>query len=179
MSPPTSTASCEDVEDELEPSAPVLAVLQIDQVPALAANLLENKNVGRSLPDIQGISLQDLWFDNAPENHQRRVQVLEDVAAVMVQLNQFSFSLDGRFLFGGRGEPVGIGPLREVDRLAMHNRDASDLSEKPNFMPIYVEGDCVVDLFRGSDSQFTLIHPDYDIPNFIVSQEGKLFRIID
>jgi hypothetical protein len=39
----------EEDEDELEPFAPVLAELQLDQVPALAASLWERQNTGSNL----------------------------------------------------------------------------------------------------------------------------------
>lgn len=88
---------------------------------------------------IPGISLHEFWFAQAEdvsdeERHRRRTGVLQEIAAVMVQLGQFSFDMGGRLLFDDSGSPSGIGPHREMDHNESFQRRMQD---EPDYMPVY------------------------------------------
>ena len=90
---------------------------------------------------ISGIPLYDIWYNKPSvvsenEHFRRCARSLADIAAAMVQLDQFAFPLGGRIIFDGNGEPTGIGPVREADLAAMAD---CRLDGAPDYMPIYVE----------------------------------------
>ncbi|KAN0073284.1 hypothetical protein V8E54_008504, partial [Elaphomyces granulatus] len=63
---------------------------------------------------IVGIPLRDCWFDKgAPKAvvAERRARTLQDLAAAMVQMNKFTYTLGGSPTFDEDGNPIGIGPL--------------------------------------------------------------------
>ncbi|KAK4150365.1 hypothetical protein C8A00DRAFT_18087, partial [Chaetomidium leptoderma] len=87
---------------------------------------------------IPGISLYDFWFAEPPgmseeDCYRRRTRVLNDVAAAMVQLSQFSFREGGRLVFSD-GRPPGVGCRRELDIDEFAERLAQD---NPDHMPVY------------------------------------------
>lgn len=88
---------------------------------------------------IAGTSLSECWFDNAASKaslEQRRIRTLQDLARVMVQLNKFAYSEGGAPLFDENGKPSGVGPLKQIDILAMWNRPETD---DPDGSVIYCE----------------------------------------
>ncbi|KAJ6045068.1 uncharacterized protein N7446_003270 [Penicillium canescens] len=114
------------------------------------------------------------------------------IASAMVQLERFSFQTGGRLLFGSDGNPSDIGPMRRVDHKAMLDR--CFVHEAPDDDPIYIECAASSDPKAyytlmldthpeqnppGGMDPFVLAHPDFDIQNFIVSEEGQLQGIID
>lgn len=67
---------------------------------------------------INGVPLFEVWFDKAAsastlEKHRR--QTLEDLAAAMVQLNDFTFNQSGSLSFDEEGNVVGIRPYQSSD----------------------------------------------------------------
>jgi aminoglycoside phosphotransferase (APT) family kinase protein len=83
----------------------------------------------------EGVSAYDVWFDKtiAPEELQaRRTQILEDLAAAMVQLDRFAFKTGGAPVFNEDGAITEIGPMRCVDHQRMLERlKADDDDETP------------------------------------------------
>ncbi|CAI6340628.1 unnamed protein product [Periconia digitata] len=77
----------------------------------------------------EGASAYDVWFDKtiAPEEmHARRTQILEDLATVMIQLDQFAFKTGGAPVFDQDGTIAEIGPMRCVDHQRMLERFGKD-----------------------------------------------------
>ena len=125
----------------------------------------------------------------------------------MDQLGKFSFQNGGCLLFGADGNISGIGPMREVDHPAMLDRWF--IHQDPDDNPIYTECAVSQDWksyytfmldLHPEDEQFprglvmflrhlismipepgafVLAHPDFDIQNFTVSEDGELQGIID
>ncbi|KAK3290202.1 uncharacterized protein B0H64DRAFT_413623 [Chaetomium fimeti] len=93
---------------------------------------------------IPGVSLYDFWFNTPPTAdddddalHRRRIQILKDVASAMVQLGQLRFPKGGRLVFDAgddNGDPVGVGPQRQLDDAACQKRLMRD---PPDYMPVY------------------------------------------
>jgi predicted Ser/Thr protein kinase len=86
-----------------------------------------------------GIPVYDCWFDKEASEElveQRRTRTLQDLAAAMVQLNKFTYTLGGEPTFDEDGNSTGIGPLRAVDMSAMLERMESD---DPDESPIFCE----------------------------------------
>jgi aminoglycoside phosphotransferase (APT) family kinase protein len=154
---------------------------------------------------IPGISLQDLWFSrdvSETNRHLYRTRILEQIAAAMTQLGQFSFRLGGRILFKD-GLPTGIGPCRESyddegfeagpfknsrefytcvmdrypsDSLDRDPRTLAVLIGQEKLLRLFI--DCITQLVAEDDT-FVLTHPDFGLQNFIVSPEGDLVGVID
>ncbi|KAF3000955.1 hypothetical protein E8E13_009115 [Curvularia kusanoi] len=86
----------------------------------------------------EGVSAYDVWFDKTivPETLQtHRSQILRDVAAAMVQLDQFAFKAGGAPIFGEDGSITDIGPMRSVDNRRMIERLDDDNNDSE--MPLY------------------------------------------
>jgi hypothetical protein len=61
-----------------------------------------------------GIPLNDCWFDKGASKAlvaERRARTLLDLAAAMVQMNKFTYTLGGSPTYDEDGNPTGIGPL--------------------------------------------------------------------
>jgi hypothetical protein len=74
---------------------------------------------------VDGASAYDVWFDKtiAPEELQaRRAQILEDLAAAMIQLDRFAFKTGGAPVFDEDGVITEIGPMRCIDHQRMLER---------------------------------------------------------
>ncbi|KAH8691003.1 kinase-like domain-containing protein [Phaeosphaeriaceae sp. PMI808] len=82
-----------------------------------------------------GASAYEVWFDKtiAPEELQaRRTQMLEDLAAAMIQLDRFAFKTGGAPVFDKDGAITEIGPMRCVDHQRMLERlKTNDGDETP------------------------------------------------
>ncbi|KAL2008156.1 hypothetical protein VTN00DRAFT_8138 [Thermoascus crustaceus] len=81
-----------------------------------------------------------VWFDKiSPKDvvQARRTRVLREIAEATVQLDEFSFEKGGLIVFDEYGQPVGIGPLRDVDREAMLDRLST--GDDTDNTPTYVE----------------------------------------
>lgn len=138
----------------------------------------------------------------------RRRRALEDIAAAMVQLDRFAFQAGGSLVFDKDENVSGVGPVRRVDHKAMLDRwfvhkDPDDdpiyvefaVSEDPkrhytmmlDMHPEQVSRGLELLLLQliswipepGGAAPFVLAHPDFDIQNFIVSEDGELQGIID
>ncbi|KAN0070667.1 serine/threonine protein kinase, partial [Elaphomyces granulatus] len=91
---------------------------------------------------MSGIPLYDCWFDKEASEElveQRRARTLQDLAAAMIQLNKFTYTLGGEPTFDEDGNPTGIGPLRAVDVSAMLDRMETDDPDDPDESPIFCE----------------------------------------
>ena len=163
---------------------------------------------------VEGVSLYKVWFDNASPKEivlARRTRCLRDLAAVMAQLDRFSFSTGGSMILDDQGFPSGIGPVRLVDTATMRERlRAGD----PDQSTVYLEMGpfsntkqyytTLLDRRRPPDTTFekgvlgllrlfidwipepsderrafVLAHPDLDVQNVLVSQDGALQSVID
>ncbi|MCJ1260926.1 hypothetical protein MMC22_000790 [Lobaria immixta] len=82
---------------------------------------------------IEGVSLYEFWFEEKSSKavmEQRRARLLQDLAAVVVQLNQFAYRQGGRLLFDEEGNPTSVGPMRKLDVSSMLDRQQTgDLDE--------------------------------------------------
>lgn len=77
----------------------------------------------------EGVSAYDAWFDKsiAQEDLQaRRKQILGDLAAAMIQFDQFAFRTGGVPVFDEDGAITDIGPMRCVDHQRMLARLKTD-----------------------------------------------------
>ncbi|KAI9748202.1 MAG: hypothetical protein M4579_007287, partial [Chaenotheca gracillima] len=171
---------------------------------------------------IDGVPLQDVWFDKQISSElleSRRLQSLQDVAKMMVQLDQFSFTQSGSPIFDQDGSRViDFGPAIMPDTSAMLDRLGTDDEDetaifsdigpfedaRSSFLAMLNRRDPPPDkLNQGfykllrlfidwldpvyaprspSESErlpFVLTHPDLDIQNVLVSQDGQLRALID
>jgi len=158
---------------------------------------------GRSLYDVWfGHHLRGLCFDVV---HEHRIRALKGIAMAMVQLGQFTFCHGGRPLYDGDGNLVGSGSVRVWDWRASsperfeyvnvgpwNSTNAYYTSRvdwypnsNPDAEPV-LRGE--VELMRkllgwipepNGTAPFVLSHPDLNIQNIIVSDDGKLQGIID
>jgi hypothetical protein len=138
-----------------------------------------------------------------------RVKALEDIAKAMVQLKSFSFERSGTPTFDSTGLPSGTAPSRCMDYEAMMKRGLQEDSldefiyveescyyntydyfvdglKKENEPSIFNKGlaslvklliSCIPS--HPHAQPFVLVHPDYNIQNFLVSDDGELQGIID
>lgn len=86
-----------------------------------------------------GVPLYNYWFGEGASKElleQRRTLTLQDLAAAMVQLNKFTYTLGGELTFGGDCNPTGIGPMRALDMSAILERMETD---DPDESPIFCE----------------------------------------
>ena len=82
---------------------------------------------------LDGRPLNDLWFDQeAPKSclEHFRIKTLQNLAAVMVQLNKFTVSTSGSLVFGSDGTPVRLGAAKAMDAVAEFNRAHQRDSDK-------------------------------------------------
>ena len=82
---------------------------------------------------IEAAPLHEIWFEEISSIgmlEQRRARILQDLAAAVVQLNQFVYRKGGRLLFDDDGNPKSVGPMRKLDVSSMLDRQrAGDLDE--------------------------------------------------
>lgn len=155
---------------------------------------------------VKGVRLGEFWFDKSqsqPEIEQRRLRVLDDIGAAVIQLNQFRFNEGGCIIFDDAGNP-GVGPRRK----AADSEEEDDQADKSGLGPYKSQTAYFHSLLDSRDppsdksgrglhkmlrlfldwipcdddmenGPFVLSHPDYDIQNIIVSPEGRLRAIID
>ncbi|KAI9800363.1 MAG: hypothetical protein M1825_004133 [Sarcosagium campestre] len=112
---------------------------------------------------IKGVPLHDVWFDKQISREvieSRRLQCLQDVAKMMVQLDQFSFTQSGSPIFDNDGyKVIDVGPAIKPDSSTMLDRLITDDDDKTAIF-------CDVGLPRYS--------------NVLVSKEvGRLCALID
>ncbi|KAI1189852.1 kinase-like domain-containing protein [Nemania serpens] len=137
----------------------------------------------------------------------RRMNALQDIAEAMVQLGKFTSPRGGSPTFGSNGRISDVGPLRMPDIAAsLAAMDDSELwrnlgpftSAKSYLLALldqrnpppdnYSRGlyrllqyfiDWLPELDEYRDGDFVLTHPDLDIQNILVTEEGKVCGIID
>ncbi|KAI0474369.1 hypothetical protein F4859DRAFT_482890 [Xylaria cf. heliscus] len=145
---------------------------------------------------ISGVPLYNVWFghrlngDDLEVNRARRTRALESIASAMVQLGSFSFRTSGSPILQA------MGPRQAPARHDMSTRkpcliDGSFIKIHPT--TLYTRA-MKVPAVRGltipswstyipRKSRFRKVslhsHPDFDIQNFIVSEDGDLQGIID
>ncbi|KAJ8132809.1 hypothetical protein O1611_g817 [Lasiodiplodia mahajangana] len=91
---------------------------------------------------ISGVPLYNVWFgnrlsgDEPKVNRARRTRALEGIASAMIQLGNFSFRTSGSPIFASDGSPLGTGPARRIDQIAMLDRWF--VHKDPADDPIYV-----------------------------------------
>lgn len=138
--------------------------------------------------------------------HQHRVKALQRIASAMAQLSVYCSAKAGSPVFDADFNLVGVSALRYTDHHGMLNRRFfhKDSSVEPIFLPIqpFIDPDrhytFPLDLheaYQGkvtpivrqlvqwlaeppADEPFVLAHPDFDIQNVIVGQDGELKGII-
>lgn len=82
---------------------------------------------------IEAVPLQEVWFEETSSKamtEQRRAQILQDVAAAVVQLNQFAYRQGGRLLFDDEGNPASVEATRELDMASILDRLQTDDSDE-------------------------------------------------
>lgn len=82
---------------------------------------------------IEAVPSQDFWFEETsskPVMEQRRAQLLQDLAAAVVQLNQFAYRQGGRLLFDDEGNPTSVEPMRKLDVSSMLDRQRTDENDE-------------------------------------------------
>ncbi|KAI9792501.1 MAG: hypothetical protein M1833_001080 [Piccolia ochrophora] len=132
---------------------------------------------------VDGQFLYDCWFDRCvPDDivRRRRHRALQDVAAAMVELEKFSFDR------AGDAEEAVIyvedGPFEDPASFYV-----SSLDRRPEAPTHSGEGEQKllrmllgwIQQPRDGENSFVLAHPDLDIQNIIVSEEGELRALID
>lgn len=139
--------------------------------------------------------------------HQHRIKALQGIASAMSQLSAYPFTKAGSPLIDSSDKLADVSSLRFMDHHSMLDRwfDHQDPSNEPIFLPIepfsdprqyYTfpldlraeDPDGLVCLLRQlvqwlpeppAEEPFVLAHPDFDIQNFLVTEEGELCGIID
>ncbi|KAN0068683.1 hypothetical protein V8E54_013407 [Elaphomyces granulatus] len=156
---------------------------------------------------IVGIPLGDCWFDKGASKAlvaERRARTLQDLAAAMVQMNKFIYTLGGSPTFDEDGNLTGIGPwtqLTETDDPENPDKFSKELgpfTDQKSFLLCLLDGHeppppsnhfgrGMYNLLRlfidwapiYDQPEFVLSHPDFDMQNVIVSKEGELRGLID
>lgn len=143
------------------------------------------------------------------ELKERRTRTLMDIAYAMAELGQFSFSVGGALTFDQDGNLNAPGPIRFADNQAMIERlDKDDEDETALYFEAGPFTDAnsfyllTLDRAKGHedtleegmkkllrmlfswvpeqhDPKFVLTHPDLDIQNILVSEDGSLQGLID
>ncbi|WEW59813.1 hypothetical protein PRK78_005293 [Emydomyces testavorans] len=139
----------------------------------------------------------------------RRTRTLEGVAHAMAELGRFSFPIGGALTFDQNGNLSGPGPMRFMDHRAMLEQmkdddedemaiyfEAGPFLEAKNFYllslnrakepenPVHKGMERLLRMFLSwipepQGTGFVLTHPDLDIQNVIVSEDGSLKGLID
>ncbi|KAH6976266.1 hypothetical protein BKA56DRAFT_633522 [Ilyonectria sp. MPI-CAGE-AT-0026] len=136
----------------------------------------------------------------------RRTRMLDDIASAMAQLEPYSYEYSGSVRFNSSGSPLWAGPVRQYDPQTALDLQITDdpmyvdqppMSDPEKFYAFlpdqHPEANLDVDvgekiLLRKliswipepkSLKPFVLAHPDFDVQNFIVSEDGQLQGIID
>lgn len=158
---------------------------------------------------LEGTSLDQFWDIQAPHpeklNLQQRVQLLQDLASVVTQLEKFQFDQCGTPLLNEDAEVVGVGPAIFKDRRIDEGDHAPPLIEAGpfndgiSFLTWNVDRFVAQskDLSDGEDQalfhrflswmhdsvskpeRFILAHRDLGPQNILISKNGRLCGIID
>ena len=158
------------------------------------------------MPFVDGKSAYEVWFGHdyglhsAAENEKCRRRILEGVASSMKQLGRFTFYKGGFLKFCEDGTVSGVGPMRMMNYKAMNDGSMDDayFETGPFLYPedqylaaleMLGEADSSVDLLKEllrcvpenaeEKDEFDLAHPDLDLQNIIVSDDGTVQAIID
>lgn len=82
---------------------------------------------------IEAVPLHEIWFKESSSTaviEPRRAQILQDLAAAVVQLNQFTYRKGGRLLFDNNGNPTSVGTMRKLGLSSMLDQQrTSNLDE--------------------------------------------------
>ena len=194
---------------------------------------------------LDGRPLTDLWFNQeVPKSclEHFRIKTLQNLAAMMVQLNKFTVSTSGSLVFGSDGTPLRLGAAKVMDAVAefnkAHRRDSDKKGESaadgaankevkadaPNAsVCVWNDNDIIYErgpfsdpkayfmsnldrpdpairadtyergtekclrlfiewAFAGAQKhnrQFVLTHPDLDLQNILVADDGTITGLID
>ncbi|KAL6399268.1 RpsD [Ilyonectria robusta] len=134
----------------------------------------------------------------------RRTQMLDDIASAMAQLEPYSYSSSGSVQFDSDWDPLGVGPVRQFDPKAAQDCQITDdllyvdqpaMSDPEKFYTFLLDLHPETNADHGEEillrrmiswipkpigpKPFVLAHPDFDVQNFIVSEDGHLQGIID
>ena len=156
---------------------------------------------------VEGHIVGEVWFDsNGPTPlEERRLRILETVASAMSQLSKFSFAEIGslEFLEGsdiptirqcnvfdeaaqlaGHGDDIDETPFRKIGPFQSSTEYLEALldMQAPTSQP-YLQGvrqllRIMIRLLPHSD-RFVLAHPDLDVQNVLVSEDGTLTALLD
>jgi hypothetical protein len=140
---------------------------------------------------------------------QRRVTTLRQVAAAMIQLDKFTYGKGGQVAYSKDGHSTTVGPMKCMDsaaELARLETDDTDLT--PIFCelgPFEDQSSFLLSLLNRRNSppdeysrginemlrlfiswipnsnanEFVLSHPDFDMQNVLVAEDGSLRSLID
>ncbi|KAJ3494911.1 hypothetical protein NLG97_g3766 [Lecanicillium saksenae] len=147
---------------------------------------------------IDGVPLYEVWFANRAQGlddlvvHRRRTTALKGIASAMSQLSIYSSTKTGSPIFDSSFKLTDVSALRFMDRQSMVNRlfDDQDDGTEPIYLPIEPFSNprqyytFPLGLHKKKENwvfeePFVFAHPDFDIQNFIVNEEGELQAIID
>lgn len=133
-----------------------------------------------------------------------RTRILDDIASAMAQLEPYSYESSGSVQFDSNGSPLRVGPVRQFDPQVVRDRqitgdplyvDQAPMSDPEKFYTFLLDLHPETNVEVGEDiilrqmiswiaeptslKPFVLAHPDFDVQNFIVSEDGQLRGIID
>ena len=155
---------------------------------------------------VHGKPAHELWFGydtglhTAAENEICRRRMLRDVASAMKELGKFTFPKGGFLEFCDDGRVTGVGPMRMINYKVMNSNTMDDYyfeagpftdPEDQYLAGLKMSGEvcpsigllkkllrCVPENAEDED-EFELAHPDLDLQNIIVAEDGTVQAIID
>ena len=149
---------------------------------------------------IDGIQAHIVWFNKKAYGtslEQRRRRILEEIAAAIVQLNDFSYTQAGALEFDNEGNAVGVRTseegsstdvksylrrpidLRQPPDSNMCDGEPMDKMDQGMYKLLRLFLDWVPTYPHEQKSDFVLAHPDFNAQNILVTEEGKLLAFID
>jgi hypothetical protein len=138
---------------------------------------------------IDGRPLDDVWHDReSPKEvvQAQRTRCLQDIAAAYVQLGKYTFKESGPLRFDDKDCPIGVVPVNRDPFSGLREGYTSSLDRWGEQESEYKTG--AVKLLRmfidwtpkpsGGES-FVLSHPNPNIFNFLVAEDGSVRAILD
>ena len=169
---------------------------------------------------LPGIQAQYVWYNDQLPTKQlekARARMLQGIAAIMVQLNSYTFDQSGSLEFDDDGKFIRIGERKMADGIGAWDgveehlctetkniwtakAPSTDpkseylftLGRLPNGIPVgahtlqkgghksllhFIDWACEVTKFAGK--RFVLCHPDLDVQNILVADDGTITGILD